>query len=240
MSLERTTLNATHSMTQRLTAFCLILAAAVACPLIPSPVMARGGGGAGGHRGGDGGHWGSDHPGYQGSHPGYGAGARPAWNGDGNRTTTINRTNNYYNRDGNGWNRGWANGGYWGSRPWNAGWYGVAGPGWGGWRWWGANAAAWGVAGLATGVAVTSLVNQAANAQSPVIVVPQTTYQLNYGSVEAVGSYGASFNYSLSGGTNLMGAVDCQQGLLNSEVPQTVQQAQLLNAVCAVAYGRGN
>jgi hypothetical protein len=71
-----------------------------------------------------------------------------------------------------------------------------------------------------------------------VIVVPATSYELNYGSVEAVGSYGASFNYNVDG-SSLMGAANCQQGLLNGQVPGTADQAQLLNAVCQVAYGQG-
>ncbi|MEB3166123.1 MAG: hypothetical protein VKO65_05565 [Cyanobacteriota bacterium] len=219
--------------------------------LLPLPGLARGGGGGGGfgggfgggghyNFGGDGFHSGSDgwHQGYDGYHPAYGPDARPSWNNDTfNRTTNVNVNNNFYNRDYHGWNQDWANGGYWGSRPWNTGWYGTGGPGWRGWGWWGTNAAAWGVAGLATGVAISSLVNQAADSQSVVIVVPGTTYQLNYGSVESVGTAGASFNYSLGGGENLMGAANCQAGLLNGQVPSTAQQAQLLNAVCQVAYG---
>lgn len=208
--------------------------------------------------------------GYSGYHPMYGEGARPAWNnGTVNRTnlnsTDVNRTdinganinrtdinrnsfnndtinrnvnvnnNNFYNRNYNGWNNNWRNGGYWNNRPWNTGWYG----GWGGWGWWGGSAAAWGIAGLATGAAIASLVNNAANQQSTVIVVPDTSYELNYGSVEAVGSYGASFSYNVDGSA-LMGAVNCQQGLLNGQVPGTSDQAQLLNAVCQVAYGSGN
>jgi len=95
------------------------------------------------------------------------------------------------------------------------------------------------VAGLATGAVIGGLVNAAANDQSPVFVVPNTGYQLNYGSVEGVGSYGVSFNYLING-TQLMGAANCQQGLLNGQVPNSVSQAQLLNAVCQVAYGSGN
>jgi hypothetical protein len=71
-----------------------------------------------------------------------------------------------------------------------------------------------------------------------VIVVPQTTYQLNFGSVEAVGTAGVSFSYGV-GNTDLMGAANCQDGLLNGQVPSTADQAQLLNAVCQVAYGSG-
>jgi len=196
--------------------------------------------------------------GYQGYHPMYGSGTRSNWgsdtrlDGDGNRfdandnrvnssfdndrfNRNVNVNNNFYNRDYNGWNRNWSDGGYWRNRPWNAGWY----RGWGGWGWWGANAAAWGLAGLATGAVIGGLVNAAADSQSSVIVVPNTGYELNYGSVESVGSYGVSFNY-LVNGTQLMGAANCQQGLLNGQVPNSASQAQLLNAVCQVAYGSGS
>jgi hypothetical protein len=229
-----------------------------------------GGGGfrGGGGFGGGGYHWsgGADRglqgggdwrSGYQGYHPMYGAGTRDNW-GNTNRVNDLNNNrvndsfnndrfnndtfnrqvnvnNNFYNRDYNGWNNNWRNGGYWGNRPWNAGWYG----GWGGWGWWGANAAAWGVAGLATGAAIGSLVNAAANQQSTVIMVPNTSYQLNFGSVESVGSTGASFFYTVNG-TQLLGAANCQAGLLNGQVPSDADQAQLLNAVCQVAYGSGS
>ncbi len=190
--------------------------------------------------------------GYQGYHPMYGPDSRTNWNSNNrtnwnsdNRTNgnfdndrfnrTVNVNNNFYNRDYNGWNRSWANGGYWNSRPWATGWY----RGGSGWGWWGSSAAAWGMAGLATGAVIGSLVNAASDAQSPVIMVPNTTYELNYGSVEGVGSYGVSFNY-LVNGTQLMGAANCQQGLLNGQIPTNASQAQLLNAVCQVAYGSGS
>jgi hypothetical protein len=183
--------------------------------------------------------------GYRGSHPMYGDNVRPHWGStdgsfDGNRVdhdtfnTNINVDKNFYNRPYNGFHPNWANGGYWHSRPWNTGWYHWAPDTWG---WWGASAAAWGLAGLATGVAITELVNNASANQSTVIVVPQSDYQLNYGSVDAVGTQGASFNYTLSGGATLYGAANCRQGLLNGQPPQSAADAQLLNAVCQVAYG---
>ena len=193
--------------------------------------------------------------GYQGYHPMYGDGTRSYWGGNRSVDSSVNANdnrfnnsfdndrfnrnvnvdNNFYNRDYNGFNRNWSNGGYWNNRPWNSGWY----RGSGSWGWWGASAAAWGVAGLATGAVIGGLVNAAANDQSPVFVVPNSGYQLNYGSVESVGNYGVSFNY-LVNGTQLMGAANCQQGLLNGQVPNSASQAQLLNAVCQVAYGTGN
>ena len=154
-----------------------------------------------------------------------------------NRTVVnpYNGPNNFYNRPYNGWHPAWNNGGYWNSRPWNAGWYRWAPNSWG---WWGNNAMAWGLAGLASGAAITALVNNAAAVQSSLIMVPQSNYQLNYGSVEAVGNYGVSFNY-LVNGMLVNGAANCQQGLLNGHIPSNGNQAQLLNAVCQVAYGNG-
>jgi len=208
------------------------------------------------------------HPLYgDGARPAYGDGARPAYgqgfnpgpynrpaavnpyNSNYNRINTYpynravvnpynrayNGPNNFYNRPYNGYHPAWNNGGYWNSRPWNAGWYRWQPTSWG---WWGGNAMAWGLAGLATGAAITSLVNNAAAVQSPLIVVPQTNYQLNYGSVEAVGNYGVSFSY-LVNGLPLYGGANCQQGLLNGQIPANGNQAQLLNAVCQVAYGNG-
>ncbi|MBW0167952.1 MAG: hypothetical protein KXJ50_06690 [Vulcanococcus sp.] len=238
---------------RRSSLFSAALLSAVLLGSIASPLLAhaRGGGGGGGFHGGGGGgrgwggaggggrSWGGGNyhfqnndwqRGYQGDHPMYGAGTRDSFNND-----RVNVNNNFYRRDYNGWNDNWRNGGYWNSRPWNHGWYN----GWGGWGWWGANAAAWGVAGLATGAAITGLVDAASENSSPVIVVPNTSYELNYGSVEGVGSYGVSFNYNVDG-SSLMGAANCQQGLLNGQVPGTSDQAQLLNAVCQVAYGSGS
>ena len=160
---------------------------------------------------------------------------------DVDRNVTVDRTVNssFYLRDANGWNRSWVNGGYWGSRPWRTGWYGVAAPGWGAWTWWGGASTAWGLTALASTATIAGLVNAASASQSPVIVVPGASLQLDYGSVDAIGSSGASFSYSLGSGGWLNGAANCSQGLLNGQVPQTPDQAQLLNAVCAVAYGTG-
>ena len=202
-------------------------------PLLDHSALARGGGGGGGgggYHGGGGGYRGGGDRGY---HPMYGDGARNSFNND---RVNVDVHNNFYNRGYNGFHDGWRNGGYWGARPWNAGWY----RGWGGWGWWGSNAAAWGVAGLATGAAIGSLVNAAADQQSTVIVVPETSYQLNYGSVESVGTAGVSFSYNLGDDTDLIGAANCQGGLLNGQIPSSADQAQLLNAVCQVAYGSGS
>lgn len=213
--------------------------------------------------GGDGGGF-ADRPvdrsldqGYLGSHPLYGAGARTPWTGHnisadqfrrfnaGDRTVIgnfdhdrfnrqVNIDNNFYNRSYGGWNNNWSDGGYWGSRPWGYGWYNWSPNSW---NWWGENSLGWGLAALATGEVITDLVNQASAQQSPVINVPDSPYQLNYGSVDAVGSAGADFSYGVSGSAPVKGAVNCQAGLLDGQVPSTASQAQLLNAACQVAYG---
>ncbi len=128
--------------------------------------------------------------GYGGYHPVYGAGVRA---GVGVSAAGAD----FYARPYAGFHPAWVNGGYWGARPWSAGWYQVNPAAW---DWWGPSAAAWGLSGLATSAAITALVNQAAAQQSVVITVPQTDYTLNYGSVEGVGSQGASFFYSVDGG----------------------------------------
>ncbi|MCP9800239.1 hypothetical protein [Synechococcus sp. RedBA-s] len=165
--------------------------------------------------------------GYVGYHPVYGAGVRA-----GVGVTAAGA--DFYARPYAGFHPAWVNGGYWGARPWSAGWYQVNPTAW---DWWGPSAAAWGLSELATGAAITSLVNQAAAQQSPVITVPQTTYTLNYGSVEAVGSQGASFYYSVDGGPQLFGGANCSAGLVDGQPPASAAEAQLLNAVCQVAYG---
>ena len=242
-----------------------LVAVGAMAPLAGLAWEVRGGGVDVDRAGGDGAyHFNGDdwRGGYNGAHPLYGDGARPAYPGVNTRPAAVNPynanynhpnpypynrgvinpynrsyngANNFYNRPYNGYHPAWNNGGYWTSRPWNTGWYRWAPTSWG---WWGGNAMAWGLAGLATGAAITSLVNNAAAVQSPLIVVPQTNYQLNYGSVEAVGNFGVSFSY-LVNGMPLYGGANCQQGLLNGQIPATGNQAQLLNAVCQVAYGNG-
>ena len=198
--------------------------------------------------------------GYRGSHPTYGGGTRTPWTGHNvslqqwhqgaasgfrsfaGRDGTLNRDNglavaadrNFYNRSWQGWTPSWSNGGYWGSRPWTYGWYNWTPNSWG---WWSSSAVGWGLAGLATGAVITDLVDAAAQQQSPMIDVPDSSYQLNYGSVDAVGDAGADFSYAVADSPPVKGAANCQDGLLDGQVPATAAQAQLLNAACQVAYG---
>ena len=126
---------------------------------------------------------------------------------------------------GGAWHGSWASGGYWAARPWPYGWYGTA-------------PVAWGVAGMATAAAITSSVNAAAAQQSSVIVVPQTTYQLNYASVQANPPDSVSFSWSSASGV-MAATGNCRQGTLNGS-PATAANAHLLNAACTVAYGAGS
>jgi len=170
--------------------------------------------------------------GYRGGgyHPGYGYhrpyGYRPVY-GYG-RPYVWNR----------GWNRGWQNGGYWGYRPWRTGWYNWSPTNW---SWWGPSAVGWGVMGLATGAVITGLVNSAAQNQSTVIVVPDTTNRLDFASVLPAGDGVVSFRYIVgSSGPAYQGNGNCRQGLFNGQAPRSVAEAQLLNTTCHVAYGHGN
>ena len=135
-------------------------------------------------------------------------------------------------------NHGWQNGGYWGYRPWHTGWYNWAPNNW---SWWGPSAVGWGVMGLATGAVITGLVNSAAQNQSTVIVVPDTTIRLDFASVLPAGEGVVSFRYIVgSSGPAYQSNGDCRQGLFNGQPPRSVAEAQLLNTTCHVAYGNGN
>ena len=129
---------------------------------------------------------------------------------------------------------GWARPGWGVARPWNWGWYG----GWNNppWGWWGARAAAWGIGTLATAAIINDAVDDAVQASQTTIVVPNTGYQLLYGTVEPSGSTGITFVVQ-AGSTNYQLTADCQRGLINGREPSSSDEAELLNAACQVAYG---
>lgn len=168
---------------------------------------------------------------------------RPGATGTINRNVNANLNRNVnVNRN---WNRvsnvnafavrpGWARPGWGVARPWNYGWYGGwATPSWG---WWGARAAAWGVGTLATAAIINSAVDAAVASSQTVIVVPNTEYQLLFGTVQPTGTSTVAFDVSADGSVFQLSA-DCQSGLLNGQEPQTAQEAELLNAACQVAFG---
>jgi hypothetical protein len=131
-------------------------------------------------------------------------------------------------------NPGWARPGWGVARPWNWGWYGLGtNPPWG---WWGARAAAWGIGTLATAAIINDAVDNALQANQTYILVPNTGYQLLYGTVQPSGSSGVSFVVSADG-TSYQLTADCQAGLINGREPASAQEAELLNAACQVAFG---
>ena len=161
------------------------------------------------------------------------------------RNVNVNRNINRNVSVNNNWNRrvnvntvnvrpGWARPGWGVARPWNYGWYG----GWSTptWGWWGARAAAWGVGTLATAAIINSAVNNAVNNNTTYIVVPNSNYQLLFGSVQPSGTSTISFAVTDSGSTYELTA-DCQGGLLSGQEPQSAAEAELLNAACQVAFG---
>ena len=146
-------------------------------------------------------------------------------NRDWNRKVNINDVNLY---------PGWARPGWGLARPWNTGWYG----GWSTptWGWWGARAAAWGIGSLATAAIINDAVNDAIDDHESYIVVPNSDYQLLYGTVTPVAGSSVSFDVTANGSTYQLTA-DCNSGTLNGRDPGTPAEAELLNAACQVAYG---
>lgn len=125
--------------------------------------------------------------------------------------------------------------GWYNSRPWGGNWYG----GWNSppWGWWGGQSMVWGLTALTAAAIINSAINRAISQQQSAIVVPSTTWQLYYGTVQPVENYGVTFAVNNGYGTFQMGA-DCEQGLLDGDVPSTPAEAQLVNAACQVTYGR--
>jgi hypothetical protein len=157
------------------------------------------------------------------------------WNIDRNVNVNVNRNwDRRVNINNVNVRPGWARPGWGVARPWNHGWYG----GWSTptWGWWGARAAAWGVGTLATAAIINNAVNNAVDNNNTYIVVPNSNYQLVFGSVQPSGTSAISFAVTDSGSTYELTA-DCQSGLLNGQEPQSAAEAELLNASCQVAFG---
>ena len=155
-----------------------------------------------------------------------------------NRTDRTNIRNDTYRKAINNWDRygkGWYSGGNWyNNRPWSYGWYG--GSYWNNWGWYPGQAAAWGLAGLATFSVINSLVNSAQNQQVSYIVVPSSDYSLYYTSITATGDV-VTFEGD-DGYETVRYSANCRQGTLNGSTPRNANEAQLLNAACQVAFGQ--
>ncbi len=154
-------------------------------------------------------------------------------NRDINRTVNRNWTRNVNIGDVN-IHPGWARPGWGVARPWGWGWYG----GWSNppWGWWGARAAVWGIGTLATASLINSAVDAAIDNQVSTIVVPNTSYQLLFGSVAPSGDGSVTFAVTADGSTYQLSA-DCRAGTINGQDPASAAEAELLNAACQVAYG---
>lgn len=129
----------------------------------------------------------------------------------------------------------WVGPGWGAARPWGGwGWYGRwSTPPWG---WWAANTALWGITALTSAAILESSVNGAISNNSPMIVVPNSTYELLYGTVQPIQGDLIQFAATQAGLTYPFQA-DCRSGLLNGQQPVTAAEAELLNAACYVAFG---
>ena len=114
------------------------------------------------------------------------------------------------------------------------GWYG----GWSTppWGWWGVRSAAWGLRTLASAAVINNAVNDAIAASQTTIVVPDTTYQLYFNSVQTSGDQVVYFVVS-DGVESRQISADCSSGTLAGQEPADASEAQLLNAACQVAFG---
>ena len=138
-----------------------------------------------------------------------------------------------YNRPWGGYPM-WAQNPNWGyNRPWGGGWYNS---GYSNWSWWGGQALGWGINALTTALIVNNAVNNAIRDRQTTVVVPNSSMRLYYGSVEARDRTEVTFVASNGNYTYEMEA-DCEDGLLNGEVPTSLSEAELVNAACQVAFG---
>ena len=89
---------------------------------------------------------------------------------------------------------GWARPGWGDALPW--GWY----SGWSSWGWWTKRPVGWGLAALATGAAIGSLVDDAINAGVTYNEVPDSSYDLDYSSLEQQGRDSVTFSVNTDSG----------------------------------------
>jgi hypothetical protein len=151
----------------------------------------------------------------------------------------ADRRDDRWRRASRDWNRwysypGWARPGWGPARPWAWGWYG----GWSTprWSWWGPSAAAWGITTLATAAIINAAVDNAVNSHTTYIVVPNTNYQLLYGTIRPVGTQSTTFSV-IANNDEIEITADCDRGTLDGRNPRTRDEAELLNAACQVAFG---
>jgi hypothetical protein len=215
----------------RFTLLSLVLTSA-----IPAPLLAKPSHGSASHSSQHGQrHQGQPHPAY--------------WKRDPNRwdSTNWNRSyrHNHWDRPCGGlgcnprtwsptaqnhrWDPNWNR-----NRPWRHGWYGPRY--YNGWGWWAPQATAWGIGTLATTATISAAVSAAIEAQQNTIVVPSSSYLLDYRSIQVPADNVVTFVVQRDGQRFQMDA-DCADGELNGHAPTSAAEAQLLNAACQVAFG---
>jgi hypothetical protein len=97
--------------------------------------------------------------------------------------------------------------------------------------------AAWGLRTLATAAVINNAVNDAIAASQTTIVVPSTTYQLFFNSVQTSGDQ-VVVDFVVSDGVESRQiSADCSSGTLAGQEPADASEAQLLNTACQVAFG---
>ena len=144
----------------------------------------------------------------------------PSWN-----RTVVNRATLF---------PGWARPGWGALRPWDAGWYGNRS--FTAWSWWGGRSRAWGTTSLASRASINRTIDNAINNYIPYIVVPNTRYKLFYGT--ELPSEGESVTFVVqANNTDYQLDANCKKGTLNSQEPLQIEEAELINAACQVAYG---
>jgi hypothetical protein len=102
--------------------------------------------------------------------------------------------------------------------------------------WWGVRSAAWGLRSLATAAVINNAVNDAITAKQTTIVVPDTSYQLFFNSVQTSGDQVVYVVVS-DGVESRQISADCSSSTLGGQEPSDAFEAQLLNAACQVAFG---
>ncbi len=147
------------------------------------------------------------------------------------RSKTRRDAINNWDRYGNGWYSGSS---WYRNRPWNNGWYGSSY--YNNWRWYPGQAAAWGIASMASFSVINSLVQTAQNNEVSYITVPDSDYSLYYPSVTASGDV-VTFEAD-NGYETVRFSADCRDGTLDGGAPRNANEAKLLNASCQVAFGQ--
>ena len=145
----------------------------------------------------------------------------PGWS----RTAVVNRANLF---------PGWARPGWGAHRPRDQGWYGRRD--YTAWTWWGSRSRAWRTTSLTSRASINKAVDNAINSYIPYIVVPKTNYKLLYGTELPSGGESVSFVVQANS-TDYQLNANCKQGTLNGQEPINIEEAELLNAACQVAYG---